>query len=90
MYYVYVLISLKDRQLYVGYTRDLKRRLSEHQGGKSAATKYRLPVELVYYEAYQRWSDAKRREKFLKGGAGRGQLKIQLQDSLRDFKYRHL
>ncbi len=90
MYFVYVLFSGKDKQLYIGYTNNLKRRLVEHQSGKSPATKNRLPIKLIYYEAYKRWSDATRREKFLKGGAGRGQLKIQLQDLLHDLGYKHL
>jgi len=80
MYYVYVLFSKKDNELYIGYTNDLEKRIREHKSGKSLATKFRQPLALIYYEAYLRWSDAKRREKYLKGGNGRGQLKIQLQD----------
>ncbi len=90
MYFVYVLFSDKDKQLYIGYTNDLKRRLAEHQSGKSAATRHRLPLKIIYYEGYLKWSDARRREKYLKGGNGRGQLKIQLQDILKDMGYRHL
>jgi len=33
MYYVYVLQSLKDKKLYIGYTTNLKRRLKEHKYG---------------------------------------------------------
>ncbi len=90
MYFVYVLFSLKDRQLYIGYTNDLERRLKQHKNGESIATRYRLPIRLIYYETYLRWPDAKRREKFLKGGNGRSQLKIQLQDILKELKYKNL
>ena len=90
MYAVYILISEKDRRLYIGYTNDLKRRLHEHFSGKSTATKHRLPLKLIYFESYQKWSDAKRRETYLKGGNGKKQLKIQLQDTLREFGYKHL
>lgn len=90
MYYVYILLSKKDGQLYTGYTNDLEKRIEEHKSGKSLATKFRRPLHLIYYESYLRWSDAKRREKFLKGGKGRGQLKVQLQDILKEFKYKHL
>ena len=90
MYYVYILFSKKDRKLYTGYTNDLRRRLSEHKGGKNTATRNRLPLILVYYESYIKWSDAKRRETFLKGGNGRAQLKIQLQDILKELDYKHL
>jgi len=77
MYYVYVLFSKKDLKLYVGYTQELKRRLHEHKSAQSKSTKHRLPLLLIYYETYLMESDAKRREKYLKGGNGRAQLKIQ-------------
>ena len=90
MYYVYILFSLKDNQLYIGYTNNLDRRMKEHFGGKNFATKNRLPLQLIYHETYLKWSDAKRREKYLKGGNGRGQLKIQLQDILKELEYKNL
>jgi putative endonuclease len=90
MHYVYVLLSKKDRQLYIGYTTDLKRRILKHQKGFVHTTKHRLPIILIYYEAYAFQSDAKRREKFLKGGKGRQELKIQLQDVLRKLRYKNI
>lgn len=90
MFYIYILLSCKDRQLYIGYTNDLKRRIEKHQSGFVRATKFRLPVKLVYYEAYLLQSDAKRREKFLKGGKGRQELKIQLQDIFKKLEYKHI
>ena len=90
MYCVYVLFSHKDRQLYVGYTNNLERRMKEHFEGKVSSTKRRLPIALIYHETYLKWSDAKRRETYLKGGNGRAQLKVQLQDILKELKYKHL
>ena len=90
MYYVYVLLSDKDKQLYVGFTNNLKRRLHEHFSGKPTATKNRLPLKFIHHEAYLKWSDAKRRETYLKGGNGKAQLKIQLQDILTELGYKHL
>ena len=90
MYYVYILFSKKDKKLYTGYSRDLKRRMAEHKSGKVTATKHRQSVSLIYYESYLLWSDAKRREKYLKGGNGRAQLKIQLQGVLKKFGYKYL
>ena len=78
MFYVYVLYSEKDCGFYIGYTVDLKRRLAEHKAGESAATSYRLPIILAYYEAYYCREDAEGREKFLKSGAGRTYLKKQM------------
>lgn len=90
MYYVYILFSKRDHELYTGYTNNLKERIKLHQSGKVRATMFRRPLSLVYYESYLRWSDAKRREKYLKGGNGRTALKIQLQDIFKELKYKHL
>lgn len=66
MHYLYVLKSLKDKNLYVGSTNNLKERLKLHNLGKIFSTKYRRPFELVYYEAYKSEKDARHREKNLK------------------------
>jgi len=71
MFYVYLLHSAKDNGFYIGFSTDLKRRLSEHTRGASFATKSRGPWKLIYYEAYTEREDAEGREKFLKSGAGR-------------------
>lgn len=52
MYFVYVLLSLKDYHFYIGYTEDIERRVAEHMLGKVTATKRRFPLQLIYYEAY--------------------------------------
>jgi putative endonuclease len=59
MSYVYLLHSAKDNGFYIGYSTDLKRRLSEHtQGDASSAMKPRAPWNLIYYEAYTEREDA--------------------------------
>ncbi|NBB78960.1 MAG: GIY-YIG nuclease family protein [Verrucomicrobia bacterium] len=78
MFYVYVLQSEKDQGLYIGYTTDLKGRLSQHQAGEARATVARYPFELIYYEAYLMEEDATGRERFLKSGSGRKYLDKQL------------
>lgn len=75
MFYVYVLLSHKDGKLYTGFSDNLKLRVARHKEGKVTATKHRLPVELVYYEAYKAKRDATKREYFLKRGRGREFLK---------------
>ncbi|OGF99993.1 hypothetical protein A2Y99_01585 [Candidatus Gottesmanbacteria bacterium RBG_13_37_7] len=70
-YYVYILQSLKDKSLYIGYTSNLKKRLEEHNSGKNIATKPHIPYKLIFYEAFLNSIDAKNREKYLKGGYGR-------------------
>jgi len=63
---MYILKSKKDNKLYIGYTNNLKRRFHEHNSGKNISTKYRRPLELVYYEAYKSQEDAQYREEMLK------------------------
>ncbi|MBU2037416.1 GIY-YIG nuclease family protein [Patescibacteria group bacterium] len=82
MYYTYLLESQKDSGWYLGYTNDLKNRFLEHSKGKVTSTKNRLPVKLIYYEAYINRIDAKKRECFLKSGSGRKFLKKQLANYL--------
>lgn len=75
MFYVYILESLKDGKLYVGYTDNLRRRFEEHNRGKISITKHRRPFRLLYYEAYLNQQDATAREKYFKTGWGRTHLK---------------
>ena len=90
MFYVYVLFSSKDKQLYTGFTDNLKTRISKHIKGFVKATKHRQPLKLIYYEAYKKEIDAKRREKYLKGGNGKTSLKVQLKSILEDLDYKNI
>lgn len=66
MYYVYILKSKKDGNLYIGSTNDLNRRLDMHNKGLVFSTESRVPFKLIYYEAYRSEHDARNREKNLK------------------------
>ncbi len=77
-YYTYVLSSGKDGQLYTGSTKNLKERFGQHTKGKVFATKYRLPLKLIYYEACLTEEDARRREKSLKSFRGKMFLRRRL------------
>jgi putative endonuclease len=46
-HYVYVLQSGKDGNFYVGYTRDVKRRIEEHNSGEVPSTRRRVPLEII-------------------------------------------
>lgn len=83
MYYVYILKSKLDGNLYYGSTNDLRRRLSEHNDGKNKSTKSRRPFELRYYEAYTDEEDARSREWSLKKNHRTiAQLKRRVKNSL--------
>jgi len=78
MFYTYVLKSRKDGNLYIGFSSDLKRRISEHNKGLVEITKNRRPFDLIYYEACLDKEKAIEREKVLKTGFGRSYLKRRL------------
>lgn len=74
MYYVYLIKNNRNKETYIGYTNDLKRRLKEHKDKKP---------ELVYYEAYKSEKDARLREiKLKQRGQTIRRLKERLKNSL--------
>jgi putative endonuclease len=74
-HYVYILQSKKDGELYVGCTNDLKKRIKEHNDGMVFSTKGNRPYVIIHYEAFLNKKDAFLREKWLKTGWGRNQIK---------------
>ena len=83
MYYVYILENQNDRSWYIGFTENLKKRVSDHQNGKGGrTTKLKKDWLLIYYEAYLQKTDAIVREKFLKSGSGRRFLYKQIANYL--------
>ncbi len=81
-HYVYVLLSLKDRGFYIGYTQDLKLRFERHCQGRVESTIKRRLLELIYYESCLSKKDALRREKYFKTYLGRFFLKKRLKSYL--------
>jgi len=82
-YIVYILRSLKSKNLYIGYTTSLDRRIEEHNTGKSAATKPYSPWEIIFHETDTNSVDAKRREKYFKSSKGKTTLRMMLTETLR-------
>src|SRR5947208_9358893 len=80
--YVYVLRSLTDKMFYVGFTKDLKKRVQDHSDGLVPSTKRRRPFELVYREGCLNQTDATQREKYLKSSWGKRYIKNRLRNYL--------
>ncbi len=78
MFYIYLLLSKKDKKWYTGYTNDLRKRFNEHNSNKVYSTKNRGPFSLIYYEVCLNSQDARSREKYLKTGMGKRYLKNRL------------
>ena len=75
MWYVYILRNLAKKFIYIGSTNNLKRRLAEHNEGRSISTKaYRL-FSLEAYVAVRTEVKARELEKYFKTGSGKAILK---------------
>ncbi len=62
------ILECADGSYYTGSTKDLERRLAQHQAGEGARhTARRLPVKLLYYEEFPRIDEAFYREKQIQG-----------------------
>ena len=66
-YYVYIVSSYQSKQIYIGVTSDLKKRIWEHKNKviKGHTEKYNKD-RLVYFEVFEEIEDAIKREKQLK------------------------
>jgi len=65
-YYTYVLQSKKNGEFYTGVTNNLKKRIKEHNNGSVTSTRYKRPLQLIYFEACENKADAFRKERYLK------------------------
>ena len=72
MYYVYILRSKSHpEETYIGSTSDLRKRLGEHNAGKSIHTNKFKPWDLMAYVALPEKHLAEQFERYLKTGSGR-------------------
>jgi len=84
MYYVYILKSSKNDNLYIGYTANLRKRLLDHNKGLNKSTRPFVPYKLIYYESFLNKKDAKEREVYLKSGWGKRTIKRVLKNYFND------
>ena len=64
MYYLY-LLRCSDNSLYCGQTKDLQKRIQEHNFDNVKSAKYtkgKRPVKLVYFEKYKTINEVLKRE----------------------------
>ncbi|MBI2096952.1 MAG: GIY-YIG nuclease family protein [Candidatus Sungbacteria bacterium] len=85
MHTVYVLRSLKDGNVYVGRTENLRERLEAHSKGKVDSTRERRPLKLIYFETSNNIKDAAHREIYLKTAWGKRYLKHRLKTIMHNF-----
>ena len=79
MVIVYALYDRESRQIYVGMTNNLERRLREHRRGQSFFTRMFKDITVIYTENREDYGSGRRREKYLKSGIGREFLRTLIQ-----------
>ena len=65
-YTVYILLSKKDKNLYVGCTQNLQKRLKAHDDGAVRTTRNRRPLVIIHAERFNDKASAFNRERYLK------------------------
>ena len=68
MWFIYILLC-NDNSFYCGITKDIKRRLKQHNGiikGGAKYTRGRRPCKVIYIEKASNRSDASKKEYFFK------------------------
>jgi predicted GIY-YIG superfamily endonuclease len=70
MWYVYFL-RLKNADIYVGSTNDLRRRFAEHRSARVISTSKHLPLQLAAYVAVLAEPTARSLERYFKSGSGK-------------------
>jgi len=86
-YCVYILFSLRDRKLYIGFTTNLDARIKNHTEGKTVSTSKRRPLKLLYCEFHRSKVDASRWEHYFKTTSGKKAIKLMLRASLKKEDY---
>ncbi len=67
---VYILQSEKDNGYYIGITKDIEKRLKAHNNKEVQSTKNRAPFNVVHFEEFQNYYEARNREKEIKSYKG--------------------
>ena len=70
MYYVYVIVN-REGKIYIGQTKDITKRLNDHNKGWSKYTRGKGEWKILFIERYNTRREAIRRERYLKSGKGR-------------------
>ena len=69
---------MKDKRHYIGFSKDVKLRLAQHNTGQVRSTKSRIPFEVIYAEEYKTSLEARKRELELKRMKNGIQFKVLL------------
>ena len=77
MYFIYAISSIYFNYIYVGMTKDVEKRVQQHNSGRQRSTQPYKPFELIFVEEVNgSRNDARAREKYWKSGIGKEKLRI--------------
>jgi len=76
MVWVYAISSLTRNYIYVGMTKNVNVRFTQHNLAKEKTTKPYAPFRLLYTEECKDREEARKREKYWKSGAGKEKLRL--------------
>ena len=82
MHYVYIIQSTKSGGFYIGSTKDVIKRLKEHNKNTTRSTRHKGPWSLVLQEEFDTKCEAIKREHYLKGLKGNSVFKRLLINSV--------
>ncbi|MBN8666388.1 MAG: GIY-YIG nuclease family protein [Chitinophagales bacterium] len=90
MFFVYILHSASSGKTYTGFTINVERRLEEHNIAESSGFTLRYrPWTLIHTEPFEKKAEAMKREKYLKTGKGREEIKRIIQNYLDNLSVRY-
>lgn len=69
MYFVYILKNISDKK-YIGVTKNLGKRILQHNKGETKTTKNKGEYKLIWYSAFAEKQKAYDFEKYLKSSSG--------------------
>ena len=85
MAWTYIIQNSLSGRRYVGSTTDVKRRLEQHNAGKTPSTKYGMGTwKVIHLEGFETISEAQNRERMIKSYKGGQALKSLLFTDSRD------
>ena len=77
MYFIYAISSIHSNYIYVGMTKDVEKRVEQHNSGWQRSTKTFRPFELIVVEEVDgKRNEVRAKEKYRKFGIGREKLRI--------------
>ncbi|MGQ0665829.1 MAG: GIY-YIG nuclease family protein [Nitrospiraceae bacterium] len=75
MYYLYILLNEARTRTYTGVSNNVEKRLRDHNEGRVQSSRPYRPYKVIYTNAFETLSEARKEERFYKSITGRRRLK---------------